>query len=767
MPIQKSVVQASSVSYELQSLGWKAFQDLCATVTSQILGQTVQVFLSSKDGGRDGGFQGSWKQSGNEDFSGPFTIQCKFTSRRDESLAVSDVSDEIDKARNLASKGLAETYILITNYGVSGPTDEKLRELFLAIPGIEHFASYGRDWINLKIRENSKLRLLVPRVYGLGDLSQILDERAYTQAQDILFSMGEDLAKFVVTRAYRDAANALIEHGFVILLGEPAAGKSTIAAHLSLGAIDNWGCSTLKVRNAEEFVQRWNPNEPKQFFWIDDAFGTTQYQRERSDEWNQVFPHLMAAIKKGARVLFTSRDYIYRAASADLKRSAFPLIASSQVVINVQNLSKEEKEQILYNHIKLGDQPLSIKLQLRPHLAEIAINLKFLPEIARRLGSQFFTKNLFGGFWIDPLMRERLRRFVEHPLEFLIEIVESLDHDSFGAIALVFINGGTLESPMRFNEIEERALGLLGASAGGVQSAFSSLDGSLLKLTKSGGTFAWTYKHPTTGDAFASVVGDNRELLDIYLAGTRIQKLIHEVVCGDVNLEGAKVVIPPSRYQNFIPRLKELASPHLYQFLAFRTDHAFLARYFEQCPYVYEAISSPKFLSGPEGLLLVKLHSFDLLPEGWRRQFVERAAILAVETLDADFLDKQIRNVFSDEEIQLILNRVEAERLPDLQELLGEWEANHSGSEDPDEYFGPFVEALGAFHDAFPEGGSSRAKIMDSLRRIEDVSEDIREILEEEAEARARYEADYYDYYEAGYGRSLPSERSIFDDVNE
>jgi hypothetical protein len=161
------------------------------------------------------------------------------------------------------------------------------------------------------------------------------------------------------------------------------------------------------------------------------------------------------------------------------------------------------------------------------------------------------------------------------------------------------------------------------------------------------------------------------------------------------------------------------------------------------------------------------LHELDLLPEEWRRQFVERATVLAVETLDADFLGQHIRNVFSDDEVQLILTRVESERLPDLAELVSEWEENHKWPEDPDEYFGPLVEALGVYFDAFPEGGPSRSKIMDSLSRIEDVSENIREIREqEEAEERARYEPDY-DYYDAGYGPSLPSERSIFDDVNE
>ena len=60
-----------------------------------------------------------------------------------------------------------------------------------------------------QIKESTKLRMLVPRVYGLGDLSQILDERAYAQARAVLESLREDLAKVVITDSYRKAVRAL------------------------------------------------------------------------------------------------------------------------------------------------------------------------------------------------------------------------------------------------------------------------------------------------------------------------------------------------------------------------------------------------------------------------------------------------------------------------------------------------------------------------------------------------------------------------------
>ena len=67
--------------------------------------------------------------------------------------------------------------------------------------------------------------MMVPRIYGLGDLSQILDDRAYRQAKALLASLRDDLSKVVITSAYRRAVEALDQHGFVLLIGELAAGR--------------------------------------------------------------------------------------------------------------------------------------------------------------------------------------------------------------------------------------------------------------------------------------------------------------------------------------------------------------------------------------------------------------------------------------------------------------------------------------------------------------------------------------------------------------
>jgi hypothetical protein len=40
--------------YDLHILGWHSFQQLCLTITREILGQTVESFLDSSDAGKDG-----------------------------------------------------------------------------------------------------------------------------------------------------------------------------------------------------------------------------------------------------------------------------------------------------------------------------------------------------------------------------------------------------------------------------------------------------------------------------------------------------------------------------------------------------------------------------------------------------------------------------------------------------------------------------------------------------------------------------------------
>ncbi|MCX6880538.1 MAG: hypothetical protein NTW21_43040 [Verrucomicrobia bacterium] len=753
--------QATEVAYELHTLGWKAFQYLCVTITGELWGQTVQSFFDSHDGGRDGAFHGMWKGKDGESFEGSFTAQCKFTAKADRQIRLADLKDELRKAERVAARGLADNYFLFTNARVTGAAGVKIREAFLQVEGIKQFAVYGADRISCFIRESSRLRMLVPRVYGLGDLSQILDERAHNQAKEILSALGDDLGKFVITEAYQHSAKALVEHGFVLLLGEAACGKSTIAAALAVSALDEWGCATFKIRNADDFVAHSNPLEPKQFFWVDDAFGATQYDWASASEWNRVFPHIQAAIRRGARVLFTSRDHIYKSARQFLKESALPVLRESQVVIHVEQLSKEEKEQILYNHIRLGSQPDKFKTKVKPLLSDVAAHPNFSPEIARRLGNPLFTSRLV-------VCKGSLDNFVAHPVELLCEIVRTIDSGSRSALALVFMRGGNLPSPVKMTKDEENAVSLMGGSTSEVRTALNSLDGSLVIQSMQGGTYSWRFKHPTVRDAFGTVIAEDRELMDIYLAGTPLDRLLNEVTCGDIGVPGVKVIVPSDRYELLITRLETIDDTvmmawQLQRFLAFRCDREFLGHYIAKYPEFVHGLRVGSYIYADSGVdTLVRLHEFGFLPECKRFEVAATIRELAVETPDSGFLREGVRGFLTSEEFGTILEDIRTKLLPNLGGTIESWRGTYDAewNNDPENHFDELVSALKDFRDELVEYPDAKAPIEWALVKISEVIEDLR------SNQSADRDSDVFRWESSG-GKSDDTSRSIFDDVDQ
>ena len=80
---------------------------------------------------------------------------------------------------------------------------------------------------------------------------------------------------------------------------------------------------------------------------------------------------MQGALKRGTRFLITSRDYIWQAARKELKLQALPVLTKSQVIINVHELTSEEKARILYNHLKLGDQSEEFRRAIKPLLPSV------------------------------------------------------------------------------------------------------------------------------------------------------------------------------------------------------------------------------------------------------------------------------------------------------------------------------------------------------------------------------------------------------------
>ena len=756
--------------YDLHSLGWHSFQQLCLTVTREILGQTVESFLDTADGGRDGAFAGTWESKSAEALTGRFVVQCKFTGKRQKNLKAEDLRDEVKKAKRLVKLGRCDSYILMTNAGVSGTAAEEIEALFTRA-GVKHTAIFGSTWICDQIRENKRLRMMVPRVYGLGDVSQILDERVYLQAKALLSTLREDLSKVVITSAYRRAAEALDRHGFVLLVGEPAAGKTTIASMLAMAALDQWGCSTLKLDDPRKVVEHWNPDEPSQFSWVDDAFGVMQYESFLVHGWNHTLPQVKAMLRKGAKIVLTSRDYIYRRARNDLKEGAFPLLRESQVVIDVRDLSPDERQQILYNHIKLGRQTREFRAEIKPHLGFIAAHLRFIPETARRLADPLFTAGL-------ELDRDDLNQFVEKQEQLMQEVLGGLDEHSKAALALIYMRKGGLESPIELQEPEREAIERLGSNLGGCITALDCLNGSVVQHAQMEGAALWRFKHPTVGDAFAALLLKNPESLGIYVRGSSVESLMGQITCGDVGLEHA-VVLPKALFPLVVRRLGEFASiaykssvlsswdrrSRLDRFLMTRCSKDFLAGYIKLYPDILERVADPGLMlsASSEVDLAVRLHEFGLLPENHRQEFVSK---IQSYTLDGDDLyaieSGDIQSVFAPAELAEFRRRWRDELLPNLSRIRRNWQSNHDSQQQPEDHMQPLIDALEALKNECAGEPAVLSKIDIEITAAEQW---IAETLMEDRPPQSRPPRVFGDV--DGHDQPLVQARSIFDDIDE
>ena len=239
--------------YNLHRLGWSAFEDLCMQVLRVVLGETCTRFRRGPDAGRDGWFKGHAtdklvKENG---LTGEFIVQCKHTSQVHNPLSITNLKDELAKVTKLAAGGGCH-YILMTNRQVSAGSEKKIREAFEAISGVGKCLVLHETWIEDTVDAHPRLLRLVPRLYGIGDLSQIPSFAIHQQTTALLEDLAFSLRTFVPTESYRRAEKALYEQGFVVLVGSPASGKSSIAANLCMASMaQEPNTRVLRIENAD------------------------------------------------------------------------------------------------------------------------------------------------------------------------------------------------------------------------------------------------------------------------------------------------------------------------------------------------------------------------------------------------------------------------------------------------------------------------------------------------------------------------------------
>ncbi|WP_221033423.1 hypothetical protein [Pseudomonas cichorii] len=746
----------------LHTIGWRAFQDLCSQVCEVVIGRPVEIFREAQDGGQDAVFL----ISAESDALLIGTVQCKHTSDAAKALKLSDLTAEIAHVEELVKAGQAETYAFMTNMSVDAPVASAMRAKLRAL-GVRKPHILGRQYIVRVIRSSPRLRALVPQVYGLGDLTSIVDERLSEQSRALLDSWIPKLRTYVPTQAHRDAVNAIAEHGVVLLLGNPSSGKSAIGAIVSTIASENPDNTVLALTSPRDFEAGWNPNDPGRFFWIDDAFGSNVLRDDYVQDWTSAFSKLRAAIKHGNRFLLTSRKHIYEAARRRLGQRNLAQFADGSAVVDVGELTFEEKTQILYNHVNFGEQSQSWRSSIKPHLTAVAAVRDFLPGIAERLGDPNFTKGLAP-------RESSLVRFMEEPTEHLIDTVNALDDQLQAALILVYVHQAGFDPSDHDASAAQAVAELTGYTLSKIQDCFAELKGSFLKLSGS----KWTFAHPTISDALTEILRQKPHMMAALIRGATIDTILSSFTCEGSPLIRDALVIQTALDDALVARLGRTPDElhrnwMLFHFLSYRSSEALFVKAVEQFPNLLRRSCWQSDLTSndPRIATYARAHHLSVLPNDLRSELADRLESAVLNGLDVSFFDEpQMLAVIPPLRLIGVGLALRTTVLPSLEERIDEIAADADLDEEPDSHFKKLlsvldrIETIGVDADATALIDDARDHVKRSVEALEERKREHDESSEDEA--------DWTHIVTQKKEEALPStpvvtKRSVFDDVDK
>lgn len=568
--------------YNLHRLGWSAFEDLCMQVMRVVLGETCTRFLPGPDGGRDGWFcgQAAGLLASQNRLVGNFVVQCKHTSLPHNALDESDLKKELEKVKGIAAKTPCH-YILMTNRQVSAQREAAIRKAFEAINGVRSCLVLGESWIEDTVDSNPRLLRLVPRLYGIGDLSQILSSVIQQQTAALLEDLTHSLRTFVPTDSYRRAERALHEHRFVVLVGPPASGKSAIAANLCMVNIaQDADVRVLRIEHADQFKSTWSPADTHTIYWVDDVFGETTLDDGRLREWSAALEKVEAARKRGARIVFCTRDYILAAAERRLKKSKVDTINDARVRVDVTAMSEVERDTILYNHIKDGDISKEQKRALKEHLSGLARLPAFSPELARRLGNRRFHQGLKHDW-------NHLKAFFEKPVQHFRDVIHGLSGSETAALAVCLLSNNAVSDPVPDDALAEAVLRTYGVSMQQVREAFELLEGSFVKRVRNATAQTWQVHHPSMIEALQEELASKSSQLVLYLQSAQLPAILRDTTTLLPSPNSRLVFLPDSVYPYLLTRFQSASKNALEavaHYLARRASDEFLLALEAACP---------------------------------------------------------------------------------------------------------------------------------------------------------------------------------------
>jgi hypothetical protein len=384
--------------YRLDDLGPYQFEKLTQSALKAAVGLGVESWGNRGDWGRDAYAPGSLRfPDPKQAAAGPFIFQTKFIEEanaagsRPGAALSSSASKEVARIRERKSKRFwvdPTHFTFITNSLVDAKNREKLRIAFSgAMPTAAIHIWSGDDVCDILDRYSGIARAF-PQLLTIRDLDELiayaLNVESRARSETALQIATELVPVFAPTSSYERTWKVLRNHHFAVLEGPPEVGKSAIAWMIGLTqAAQGW--ETIVCRTPDVFFQTIRSNQA-QVFIADDAFGRTEYDPTRTTKWEADLELVLHRLDRRHWLIWTSRKHILERAcdKMDAQGIARSFPDPGAVLVDVSELSLEERALILFRHARSAALKREAKIIVRKYAEQIVGDPEFTPERIRR-----------------------------------------------------------------------------------------------------------------------------------------------------------------------------------------------------------------------------------------------------------------------------------------------------------------------------------------------------------------------------------------------
>lgn len=394
--------------------------------------------------------------------------QCKRYNQNNFNSLRQSLKKEVKKCKNQNP----ERYILFISAILGKDQFEEIVDLFEPylkkddiIDG-ERLNEFLRDEKNYGHIFKSHSKLLVPNFQSIElALDKVIHRKYYQKTLYFLHEIEAKHRLFHHTSQLPFLIQQLEENKVIILTGNPGVGKTTTAMMIANYFLGKKLVKGLIFLEERDYADTLSIAEEDRLIVVDDFWGQNFSPQVKSHstfqrEFQTIIGHFTSS--RNCFLILTSRDYVIRDVFKGAEFEFQTLLNKNKHIINIEELSSEDKVKILLNHLLFYDFDLSYfqNAQYNDTFEHIINHQNYSP---RHL--DFFIKTYLNeDYQSSYAFYESLFKYLDNPTEFWNEAFQKLNPTAKAILLILLVSGDPMnidDLKNSFNDIQIRAREIL------------------------------------------------------------------------------------------------------------------------------------------------------------------------------------------------------------------------------------------------------------------------------------------------------------------